>query len=306
MSRHVIKLEGEAARGAKASSAWLRDLLDVLVEATRRTIRLRAEGRSTARGTDPDWLVEAADFEVLGFREGSSEVICETRPVEEIAPEAFAQQDMFSFVDTSLSGLGLLEQTLADIKAGNLDSDGYDDKVLDTLRDFRKVFRHGIDAIGFGDGQGLRITREDIEIFSELRRSIPSPERVRVMGLLDMLTASRRAFQLQLPDESTVRGRFEEDQRDQFKEHWNQWVLVTGKAEFKPSGLVRHVKAERLEPATKRHRIWAEQPRASQTEFDSREFRQPPEKKGGLAALVGKWPGHETDEEIEEQLRKMS
>lgn len=306
MNKHVIKLQGEAARGASASSALLRDLLDVLVDATRATIRLRAEGRSIARGTDPTWLIDAADFELLGFDEGSTEIVCEAKPVGEIAPQAFSQPDMFSPVDTSKSGLDLLEQMLADVQAGDLDSDRYDDKVLDILGGFRKVFGHGIDSVGFGAGRGVRVEPADLETFSELRRQIPSPERVRVTGLLDSFTASRRSFQLKLNDGAIIRGRFEEHQSERFQNLWNQQVLISGRAEFKPSGLVRHVQAERVEPATAAHRIWAEQPRASQTSFDAREFRRSQEAKGGLAALVGHWPGDESDEEIDAQLKKMS
>jgi hypothetical protein len=306
LSKHVIKLNGEGARGAKASSALLRDLLDVLVEATRSTIRLRAEGRSSVSGPDPDWLVEAADFEILGFEAGSTDVVCEARSVGDVAPDAFAQQNMFSAVDTSKSGLGLLEQALGDIQDRNLDSDLFDDKILNTLCGFRKVFGHGIDSIGFDGDAGVKVVPDDIENYSELRRSIPRPERVRVAGLLDSLTATRRAFQLKLSDGTTIRGRFEEDAREQFQELWNQQVLVTGQAEFKPSGFVRHIQAERIEPATERHQIWSEQPRASQTEFDTREFRRSQEHKEGLAALVGQWPGDETDEQIDAELRKLS
>lgn len=306
MNRHVIKLEGEAARGAKASSALLRNLLDVLVEATRATIRLRAEGRSSVRGPDPDWLVTAADFEIVGFEAGSTEIICDAPPVGEVAAEAFSQPDMFSPMDTSLSGLELLEQTIADIQAGDLDSDLYDDKVLDTLGGLRKVFARGITSIGFDGVQGVRVEPDDLETYSDLRKSIPSPERVRVVGLLDSLTATRRAFQLKLHDETTIRGRFDEDDRERFQALWDKKVLITGQAEFKPSGLVRHIQAERVVPATEAHQIWAEQPRASQTGFDAREFRRSREAKGGLAALVGKWPGDETDEELEAQLRELS
>lgn len=306
MNKHVIKVEGSAARGAKASSALLRDLLDVLIEATRRMIRLRAEGRSTARGIDPDWLVEAADFELLGFDEGSTEIICETRSVGEIAPDAFVQTDMFSPVDTSKSGLGLLQQMLGDIQTGNLNCDGYDDKVLDKLEGFRRVFQHGVESISFDDGEGVCITPEDLKTYSEIRRSIPRPERVRVMGLLDLLTATQRGFQLKLHDDTIIRGRFQEEQREQFQELWNQQVIISGQAEFKPSGFVRHLQAERISIATEAHRIWAEQPRASQTSFESREFHHPRESKGGLAALVGKWPGDESDDEIDAQLRDLS
>jgi hypothetical protein len=284
----------------------LRDLLGVLDEATRRTIRLRAEGRSTARGVDPEWLVESASFEVLGFEEGSTDIVCEATPLEQIAPEMFAQQDMFSPVDTRTSGLGLLEQTLEDIKSGNLDSDSYDDKVLDTLGDFRKVFAHGIDVVGFRNGTGVQVVPEDIETFATLRRSIPSPERVRVAGLLDSLVASRCAFQLKLADGSTIRGHFEEEATEKFRELWNEVVVVVGEAEFKPSGAVRNVEVERIAYAEARDELWSKMPRSTQTELVSQELRRPQTAEHGLAAVIEAWPGEESDDEVAAALEDLS
>lgn len=306
MTKHVIKVEGEAALGAKLSSALLRDLLDVLVDATRQTIRLRAEGRSTAPGTDPEWLIRAADFEVLGFEAGSTEIVCEAPPLETVAPEAFKQRDMFDPVDTQQTGFALFEEALSDVQRGRTDSDKYDDKVLETLDGLKKVFRQGVRALSLGDGGWTRIERDDLERYSDLRRSIPTAERVRVSGIVDSLTASRSGFVMQLDDEAAVRGRFDEQLRDDFQSLWGERAVVVGVADFKPSGAVRHVEAERVSKASERDSLWSKMPRATQTEFKSVDFRKPAASKGGLSALVGSWPGDEDDETVNEALRKLS
>ncbi len=36
------------------------------------------------------------------------------------------------------------------------------------------------------------------------------------------------------------------------------------------------------------------------------EFRKPQGPKSGLAAIIGKWPGDETDEEVDAALRELS
>ena len=131
-------------------------------------------------------------------------------------------------------------------------------------------------------------------------------ERVRVSGLLDSLTASRRAFTLKLEDGTNVRGRFEEDELERFKELWNQQVVIIGHADFKPSGTVRHVAVDRIGPAGEGDRIFSTQPTSSQMELTPQELRQAQTSGHGLGALVGQWPGEETDEEVEAELRKLS
>jgi len=44
----------------------------VVLDATRGSLRLRVEGRSTARGNFPAWLRAATDFEVVGIEAGST------------------------------------------------------------------------------------------------------------------------------------------------------------------------------------------------------------------------------------------
>ena len=129
---------------------------------------------------------------------------------------------------------------------------------------------------------------------------------MRVSGVVDSLTASRNGFVIQLNDDSTVRGRFDDELRDDFQALWGERAVIVGVAEFKPSGAVRHVEAERVSEATERDKLWSKMPRATQTEFRPAGFRKPTESKGGLAALVGNWPGDEDDETVNEALRKLS
>jgi len=72
MLKHQISLNGPNARGVRISAVLLKDLLDVIVDGTRGALRLKIEGRSFARGSDPAWLGRAADFEITGLNTGST------------------------------------------------------------------------------------------------------------------------------------------------------------------------------------------------------------------------------------------
>ena len=285
----------------------LRDLLDVLVDATRQSLRLRVEGRSTAPSVDPSWLVEAADFEILRFEEGSTEVVCQTQSLAKASPETFAQGDFFMPVDVEQSGLDVFEQTLSEVAAANEDGEYYDDKILKTLGRFTKVFRHGVESIGFRDGVGISVRPEDIETFSELKRSTPRPTEVRIAGRLDALTVSRRTFKLKLHEVgATVRGSFPRELLDEFKELIGQRVVVSGQGTFKPSGKLRKIETRSVRPAAERDQVWEKVPTARRTRVRPPDLRQPQSSEAGLHDLIGGWPGDESDDEIRQALEDLS
>ena len=99
MIRYSVRLVGAGAKGARIRGALLRDLLDALSDAARGVVRMAVEGRSRARGTAPAWLTQAADFEVVGFAEGSTILELEELPLGEAVPDRFAQDDLFHPID---------------------------------------------------------------------------------------------------------------------------------------------------------------------------------------------------------------
>jgi hypothetical protein len=305
---HVFKIEGQQFERASAPGALLRDLLDVVVETTRRVVRLQVEGRSTAPSRDPAWLVEAADFEIQGFREGSSEVVCEAATLAEAAPEEFGQRDFFfSSIDVDATGLHLFEQTLDAVDRGDDDSELLDDKVLDKLTEFDRVFRHGVESVGFGDGRGPVVRPEDVATYETMKRGIPEPREVKVAGRLDLVKVSAEAFELRLENGDRVRGTFDADEQfDTFKSLLDQEVLVSGRATFKPSGTLRKLEARAIRPATEADALWTDTPEAHDQPLEI--GKEPPSDTDdtGLEAIVGEWPGDESDDEIRQALRELS
>lgn len=70
MSSLRITLDGPAARGAVVAADVLAELLDVLLDGSRKAVRRLIEGRSTASdGTSPPWLEPSVVFDVTGLAE---------------------------------------------------------------------------------------------------------------------------------------------------------------------------------------------------------------------------------------------
>lgn len=121
MMRYDVRLSGPATRGNRIGAALLRDLLDVLTDSARGALRLRVEGRSSAPGTQPGWLVSTADFEMVGIEPGSTVLVFEARPVSEAAAGAFDQGEFFEAFDPAVGPLTLVQESLAEAMEGNED-----------------------------------------------------------------------------------------------------------------------------------------------------------------------------------------
>ena len=141
---------------------------------------------------------------------------------------------------------------------------------------------------------------------TQMADTTPTSNRVRAVGTLDMIRASTEAFAIMLDDEQEVRGVIASGQIDDLSELWQKRVLVLGTAVYRPSGSLLRVDAEQITLAENESSLWSRLPEPNGRKLDVARFRKPQTSKAGLAAIIGKWPGDETDEEIEEALRELS
>lgn len=313
MARHRIRVTGTGARGTRISAPLLRELLAALVDSAEQALRLRVEGRSRVQGKPPSWLEKAAAFDLVAIEEGSSVLVLEAQAVASSAPERFAQLQLFAPFDVGRSPLGLLEESLGDALAEREDSDLYDDGLIATFRDFDRALRLGaerIDLVGseVGDGSGLTIDGTSLRTLERLRSRIPGDQRVIVAGKLDELRHADRFFTLILDGGERVRGVLSEGEIDleSLGRLWGKPVRVHGVAKFRPSGAVLRVDADRIEPAQGDVSLWSKVPGPVLDGGDLRLTARPQGPRSGLAAIFGKWPGDETDEEILAALAELS
>jgi hypothetical protein len=66
------------------------------------------------------------------------------------------------------------------------------------------------------------------------------------------------------------------------------------------------VDAEGIAATTDSGSFFSAVPKPSRKRFDLREVLREQSSKGGIAAIMGKWPGDETDEEVATALAEMS
>jgi hypothetical protein len=83
-------------------------------------------------------------------------------------------------------------------------------------------------------------------------------------------------------------------------------VVLSGSAVFRPSGRILRLDADAVEAAGPDAEVWATVPRPLFRIMDRPAFRQPQGPQSGINAIIGRWPGEESDAELAAALRELS
>lgn len=305
MAEHTFYLGGYDARGADYAPL-LRDLLALLVDACQQATRLCVDGRSSAPGVVPGWLEAAAAFSVTALEPRSIALIAP--PLADMGGEGAPRGEMLAAIPPGKTSLDLLEDSLEDALEGRADSDRYDPPLMATLEGFGRLARYGVEEIKVVNGRTLRIDRRGIEAIRSLRSRTPQDRRVLVAGKLETIRHSDRAFTLVLPSGEVLRGvAIEPIDPSELASLFGQSTLVSGYAKFRPSGSLLRIEAERLEPASENDvAVFAAPPAPLFQALEPRDLRRSQDSRSGVAAIFGKWPGDETDEQVEAALAELS
>ncbi|KYF73666.1 hypothetical protein [Sorangium cellulosum] len=302
-ARHVIRFTGDDVATQRAP--FLRDLLDILVDGAQQATRLHVDGRSTAPGTPPAWLEDAAAFEVEQIQE--REIILRAPSLEDALSQRARQLGLFAAAEPSRSCLDYLEDSLDDALAGREDSERYDRPLMATLEGLGRLFRHGVDSIELVNGRTLRVDRRGVEAIRALRQRTPEDRRIVVGGKLDATRDSDRSFMLVLTSGETLRGLAAESvDPAALARLFGQPAIVSGFAKFRPSGKVLRVEAERIDPATGDIAAWSTMPRPLDMPAHLHRFHVPQGPGSGVAAILGAIPMDDTEEEFQAAIEELS
>lgn len=281
----------------------LHDLLGVLLEACRGAVRLASERRSTAAAdAAPTPAAPMIDFDLIGIEDGSTRLMLRAPPLAEVQPAIASSsggEDTTAF-DLFLAGL-------RDAARGEPDSERYDVPLLDVYGKLGSLLALGFEDIELGADPPCRLDAAAFRFIATLKRRVPAPRQVRVAGRVEPVPHDARAFTLRLAD-GVVHGLVDSHAaHEQLAASFGSQVVVSGLAVFRASGALLRLEARHVEPADERAAVWRQMPRPL---FEAAEpahrYRLRQEPSSGLASIVGKWPGDETDEEIAEILERLS
>jgi hypothetical protein len=307
MKRHAIRLTGSRANGARLSAVAMRDFLDALLASARHAVRLRVDGRGLA-GATPTWLEKVSDIDVLPLEAGSTQVVIEAPALAEAAPERFSQMDFVLALNPNMTSIDVLEESLGEALAGDASSDKFDAGLLRTFGAFSKLWRHQIEGVEFDGGKRVRLDPAATARLESLQSQIPADQRTMVVGKIDLLHHSKRMFTVRTDDGKDLRGAFvnEDVSLESLGQLFGQRACVSGVAKFRPSGDLLLIEAEAISPADEGLSVLSVAPKPLFSTLDTRALHRSQGPKSGVAAVFGRWPGDESDEEVEALLAEMS
>lgn len=311
---NTVVLKSEQRYGRKAPPKALGEVLRQIPGTVRQAIRMAFEGRSSGVGKRPQWLDAMSDIRLVDYGGDEDTVLSFECPrFGDAAPELYEQRRFgwASRPEPDDTGFDLLGAVLIDVAARNADSDRFDRTLLRQLARFRTGAKEAFRELGFTGSRfsvsSPAVLNDDvIATARSLSEDTPSSEPVRVVGTLDMIRASTQAFALKLDDGQEVGGVMIAGDVGESRHLLATRVLILGKSVYRPSGRLLRVDAEELRPASASDRFFSRIPIPGRRRLDVKNILREQSHKRGLAAIMGKWPGDETDEEVAAALQELS
>ena len=306
MKKHTMTLLGGPHGELRVPADVLLETVGALLEGARQATRFFVEGESTRKGPRPAWLDAACKVQITGLTAGSAAIAVEAPSLADSAPDRFGgghQVSLFAepqrVIDASNTAIDIFAGVLASVVQGDRDSVLADRPLLDTCVRFARATRECFDGISLEGVAGVRspliVRRNDIGKIELLRDETPGPRAVRVTGTLDTISATKPDVVLALSDGSFVAARLDAHDRGQLTRLFGTRVVVSGLAQFRPSGKLLVIDVEHIGPARDGDVLFESVPKATARPVAS---LLPQEDTAGVAAFFGTWPGDETDEEL--------
>ena len=307
MVEHKVIMRGRAVRGRGAIPSAAGAVLTRLENSLHGAVDVAFRRSSTAGRRQP-WLRQAGQVEFRAVeRTGKEEMALyfEAPAFGDVAQDYYSQTMLFDdrppAEDTAFD---VLADAVFDVLARKADSDKYDVGLLRRFQRYQStVFEKEVDELVISghrvpNTSPCRISEEFPRQAQRLYLQTPEPARVRVAGKLDMIEASTLAFALLLPGGERVRGVWKADDFETLRELANSDVAATGMAVYRPSGGLLRIDADALTRQRPGDRFFAKVPRPTGGKLDLKSLAREQQKRGGLAAIWGKLPAEESDEEF--------
>ncbi len=307
--KYKLKIQGLNTPPGTISIRALKDLVDTVIEASERGLRLAVQGESVKRGPIPAWLARSLDLTVTGLKKGSTTLVFDAPRLGETASEQIKQQDLwYSKPKPEDTAITLFSRSVKEAVSGNLDSNAYDKGVLDGLLSFESFFNE------FGDKIILEAPRRierfslscrELERVRRLKADTPEPMAFVISGQFDMIQHSSRRFHLVLSNGQIIPGTIDREilNVENMREFWGKKVTIKGIVHFNPGRKVRLLEAQTIKPAEQGEEIFEKMPGPAKPvalfETDLHKLSVGP----ALEEIWGKWPG---DEPIEELLASLT
>lgn len=213
------------------------------------------------------------------------------------------KQSLSTFTPMSL----VIMSFSAALKEGE-DKNLIDEPIIDELLKFKKFFNTDTEKILMTNRSSIpeiEFSRKELDKIESLYKSIPSPQKTIVAGIVDEMKFSREQVILSTNDHKKIVVVVAREMFQELKEYFGQEIAINGMAHFKPGGQLSYVKMESFGEAGPAGRLFSKKPHKltiqQQLALQLREGK----KHNPLEDIAGKWPGEESLEELMEIIKDL-
>jgi hypothetical protein len=302
---YKLKLEGLKTPGGTISIRALQILVNTLIEASERGLRLAVQGESVKRGPIPGWLARSLDFTITGIKKGSTTILLDAPPLGETAAVQIKQQDLWFTKPTAEdTAITLVSRSVREVISQNFESYAYDEGVLDGLLSFETFFKTyaaklTIQATG-RPAEKFSLNLMVLEKVQELKAEIPEPIATVISGRFDLIQYTGPRFHLVLGDGHTILGTIDREivNVEDMRKFWGKKVTIKGVLHFHPGRKIKLLEAQTIRLAEEGEEVFERLPSPGKplTLFDMEV--QKLNANPALKEIWGKWPGDESIEEL--------
>jgi len=304
-----VVVQGGADEGPGAGVRSSGDIFRQIGFTVKPCVSMALTGRSGRVGQPPKWLQLACNVRVLGFSRRDADLVLNlaSPALGDAAPRVFEQAFLWEQnVRPEETALELMGKLVSDVRAQQANSDAYDEPMLTRLTGWEGLLDKKVKSLILPGRTQDRLPVLDRDVIvgaKALNSRIPAPRQVRVVGTVDMVRHSTRSIGLRLANGDEVRCAVVDESIAALGQLVNREVTVLGKAIYRPSGTVLRLDVEAILDSVAGREQFGEVPLS----FDRRQQpeRRPQTARSGVAAIIGIWPGDETDEELLASLAEM-
>lgn len=299
-----IKLSSEKQKNGTISATDLAHLCNSLVTIAQRVTYLNAFGIPHGSGKFTAWIEQACNIQVKNIGEGSTIIETETPAFNEVFDLPQVNFHLFEpELNEANSAIDIVIKALKDIKSGSSKSMFDDYGIYSAIGSLEPIYRN-FDKLTFIDKNkksNIELNKEEISAIKKMSLRQKKPKTIIVSGLLNQIKYIENQFSLRLDSGTKLNGYIDTDllEVEKLNEFWGKESTIKGVLHFRPSGRPGSLKAQSIREFTEKDSFFRNPNFQPEIPFE-RTINQPEQiKKSPVAETFGKWPGDETEEEID-------
>jgi len=184
-----------------------------------------------------------------------------------------------------------------------------DEPIIDELLKFRSFFKTDTERIFLSNRNSIpevKLSGKKINKIENLYKTIPSPQKTVINGIIDEMKFSRKQLVMLTSDkQKIVVIPPSSDFFEKIKDYFGKEIIISGVANFKPGGQLSYVNLESFNPAGVADKFFSRKPDKTPLQQQIAIQIKQGKKSNPIDDIFGKWPGNETDEEFEQMLKEL-